>query len=91
VWANYDSLNLFVNMIDHPNITRLIKEWLTNMQEAYILQWWLPLGHRPTLDEAVDGLHTLRSEVPSNLAFDLRNTYPSIGERKLFRVCFSRL
>jgi hypothetical protein len=75
VWANRESLHQFVYKTDHASIMRRRKEWFIPMQEAYMVLWWVPQGHRPTVDEAVERLQLLRQHGPSPKAFTLRHSF----------------
>jgi hypothetical protein len=37
--------------------------------------WWIPTGHIPTVDEAVERLELLREQGPSPSAFGFRDAY----------------
>jgi hypothetical protein len=77
VWANPESLHQFVYKTNHANIMRRRKEWFTPMPQAYMVLWWVPLGHRPTVEEAVERLQQLRQQGPTPEAFTLRHSFSS--------------
>ena len=52
VWADVASLQHYVYETAHVEIMRRRKEWFQVMKEAYTVLWWVPRGHRPSLDEA---------------------------------------
>jgi hypothetical protein len=39
--------------------------------------WWIPEGHIPTLQEAVDKLDLLQKNGASPIVFDFRNKFPA--------------
>jgi hypothetical protein len=47
------------------------------MSEAYMVMWWIPAGHRPSLAEAAERLALLRTQGPSAEAFTFRLLFPA--------------
>jgi hypothetical protein len=39
------------------------------MDERYFVMWWVPAGHRPTVQEAIERLQHLQQHGPSEHAF----------------------
>lgn len=52
VWKDLESLHAYVYKSDHAGIMSRRKEWFHRMQEAYLVLWWVPAGHRPDIAEA---------------------------------------
>lgn len=77
VWRDAESLNRFVYESVHVEIMRRRKEWFEVMQEAYVVLWWVPEGHRPSASEAVERLERLRMHGPTLEAFTLRKPFPA--------------
>lgn len=75
VWKDPESLNHYVYKSAHVEIMRRRKEWFERMQEAYVVLWWVPKGHRPTATEAVARLELLRAHGPTQDAFTLREPF----------------
>ena len=48
VWKDVDSLRLFVFQSEHVEIMRRRREWFEKMDEAFLVLWWVPKGHRPS-------------------------------------------
>ena len=69
VWQNIESLSDYVHKSAHVEILRRKREWFERMKEAYVVLWWVPAGHRPTVQEAIDRLELLRREGPGPRAF----------------------
>jgi hypothetical protein len=46
------------------------------MPEAYLVLWWVPAGHRPTVEEAMARLVQLRQNGPTPEAFNFRQAFP---------------
>ena len=76
VWRDVESLNAYVYQSAHVEIMRRRKEWFERMREAYVVLWWVPKGHRPTVAEAVAKLELLRSHGPTKDAFTFRQAFP---------------
>src|SRR6516225_6166804 len=47
-----------------------------NVNEAILVLWWVPRGHRPSVEEAIARLELLRRKGPHPEAFTFRETYP---------------
>lgn len=75
VWKDIDSLYDYVYRSAHVEIMKRRKEWFERMREAYSVLWWVPTGHRPTLEAAVAKLQVLRTEGPSHDAFTFKKPF----------------
>jgi Domain of unknown function (DUF3291) len=76
VWKDVDSLNRYVYRSAHAEIMRRRQEWFEKMKEAFVVLWWVPAGHRPTIEEAIARLEDLRAHGPSEAAFTFRKAWP---------------
>ena len=76
VWEDADSLSQFVFKSAHVEIMRRRREWFERMVDAYLVLWWVPKGHVPTVDEALAKLARLREHGPSPEAFTFRTAFP---------------
>lgn len=76
VWADLDSLRAFAFASDHAGIMRRRAEWFSRLDEAYVVLWWIPAGHRPTIEEAHERLQRLRRDGPGPQAFGFRHPQP---------------
>jgi hypothetical protein len=45
------------------------------MEEAYVVLWWVPAGHHPSLEEAKERLDLLQTNGPSPQAFTFRTRF----------------
>lgn len=75
VWRDIESLNKYVYESAHVEIMRRRKEWFERMREAYVVLWWVPRGHRPSVTEAIARLELLRAKGPTRDAFTFRNAF----------------
>ena len=76
VWQDADSLRKFVYRSAHADILRRRREWFEKVGEAILVLWWVPRGHRPSVEEAIGRLELLRRKGPHAEAFTFRETYP---------------
>jgi hypothetical protein len=70
---------------EHLEIMRRRKEWFERM-ELYIVLWWVPAGHTPTVPEAIDRLERLRRLGPHSDAFTFRTPFPAPGSGEIAPV-----
>jgi hypothetical protein len=77
VWRDVESLNRYVYTTAHVEIMRRRREWFERMSEAFMVLWWVPKGHRPTIAEALIALELLRHKGPTPKAFTFRQAYPA--------------
>jgi hypothetical protein len=75
VWEDADSLSRFVFKSAHVEIMRRRREWFERMVEAYLVLWWVPAGHVPTVEEALANLARLRERGPTPEAFTFRTAF----------------
>ncbi|MBL8079286.1 MAG: DUF3291 domain-containing protein [Anaerolineales bacterium] len=75
VWRDIKSLNEYVYRSAHTDIMRRRKEWFERMKEAFMVLWWIPAGHQPTIDEALKKLELLRQAGAGPEAFTFRNPF----------------
>lgn len=76
VWTDVDSLRRFVFQSAHVDIMRRRSEWFLKMDEPFLVLWWVPTGHIPTIQEAKEKLELLRRRGPAAEAFTFREAYP---------------
>jgi hypothetical protein len=75
VWTDVATLRAFVYRSGHAAIMSRRREWFEELQEAWLVLWWVPAGHHPTIAEARERLDRLRSAGPTPAAFDLRTAF----------------
>lgn len=75
VWTDLESLSRYVYQSSHVEIMRRRREWFDRMGTAYLVLWWVPAGHRPTVEEALDRLEALRANGPGPSAFNFGHAY----------------
>jgi hypothetical protein len=80
VWQDLAALQTFVFRTAHTDVMRHRREWFERFPEAYVALWWVPVGHRPAVAEAVERLAHLQSHGPSAYAFTFREAYDPWGQ-----------
>ena len=78
VWESVESLKAFVYQGDHLAVFRQRREFFEVSSEAYVVLWWVPDGHIPSLDEAKERLDFLRRHGPSPWAFTFGHVEPAL-------------
>lgn len=81
VWDDVEGLRNFVYQTAHVEILRRKREWFTRMAESYMVLWWVPKGHQPTVAEAAAKLTQLRQHGPSREAFTFGEAYAAPDAR----------
>jgi len=79
VWRDLAALRDYVYSSAHAEIMRRRRQWFERMPEAFLVLWWVPEGHRPTVVEAIGRLERLRASGPTPEAFTFGNTFPAPG------------
>jgi len=72
VWRDLESLRQYVYASAHLEIMRRRREWFERMSEAYLVLWWVPRGHRPSVSEALARLAALPARGPHGEACSYR-------------------
>jgi hypothetical protein len=77
VWESVEALREFTYRSPHLDYMRRRREWFDHVGlEAYLVLWWVPVGHTPTVDEAAERLAHLEKHGSTEHAFILRAPYP---------------
>ena len=69
VWEDLASLETFVWNTVHKQFVDRRHEWFQMLTDMHFVMWWIPAGHRPSLDEALERLDDLRANGDSDAAF----------------------
>jgi hypothetical protein len=77
VWESVEALHDYAYRSAHVEVMRRRREWFSRMTESYMVLWWVPAGHRPTVAEAVARLEALRADGPTPAAFTFRERFPT--------------
>lgn len=77
VWRDVQSLKAYVYASAHMDFVRRRQEWFERVREAMVVLWWVPVGHQPTVQEAVLKLEQLRALGPTQDAFTFGKLFPA--------------
>jgi hypothetical protein len=79
VWEGFSALEAYVYSGRHVEVMKSRRDWFHRM-DFYMVLWWVPVGHIPTVDEAKERLEFLQKNGPSPYAFTFRQKFPFEGE-----------
>ena len=82
VWRDVESLKDYVYRSAHVEIMKRKREWFTRMGNAFLVLWWVPSGHHPTVAEAVARLQLLREQGASPQAFTFARAFAAPDAEK---------
>jgi hypothetical protein len=80
VWESLASLQQFVYRSAHVAPLRDRSRWFEPIDGPILVLWWIPVGHTPTVAEAIDRLSRLKRHGPSADAFTFRKPFPPPNE-----------
>jgi hypothetical protein len=77
VWESPVHLREFVYRSDHIQVMRQRRSWFERFDGVYLALWWVPEGHRPTVDEAKERMAHRQQHGDSPRAFSFAKLYPA--------------
>jgi hypothetical protein len=69
VWESVEALERFVWQTIHKRFYGRRTEWFDKFEGPPFVLWWVPIGHRPSVQGAVERLAHLKQHGPSDHAF----------------------
>lgn len=72
VWESPDALKAFTYNTAHADVMRQRRQWFEPHTAAYLVLWWIPAGHIPTVHEAKARLQYLKTHGESEYAFTFK-------------------
>lgn len=78
VWDSVDALKNFMFRTHHRDFLRRKKEWFHNIPEDSYVLWWVPVGHIPSIDEAIEKLEYLRKNGDTPQAFSFKSNFSEV-------------
>src|SRR5919201_2942426 len=75
VWQSREQLWDFVYRSQHLDFLRRRRDWFQHLLEPFLVLWWVPAGHIPSMAEAIAKLEHLRRWGPSPEAFTFREPF----------------
>ncbi|MGB0658906.1 MAG: DUF3291 domain-containing protein [Mangrovicoccus sp.] len=82
VWEDVKTLEHFVWNTLHRQFYERRQEWFEVLGEMHFCMWWVPIGHQPSLEDALARLEHLRAHGDSDHAFG----WAYLREAELFRT-----
>ena len=79
VWESAEALFEFTYRSEHADMYRRRREWFEAPTEAYLVMWWIPAGHIPTVEEGDERLDYLRAHGSTPHAFTFKQRFPPPG------------
>ena len=76
VWEGVEPLQHYVYHSAHAAVLRDRREWFEKMDERWMVLWWGPAGHRPTMSEGKARLDHLRVHGNADRAFNFKQSFP---------------
>lgn len=75
VWNSLEALKDYVYSGEHLQVLRSKKQWFEKPDAPTLALWWIPAGHRPSIEEAKQALARLREQGPSAEAFSFAKPF----------------
>ena len=75
VWESVEELKHFVYKSFHVELIRDREAWFDKIGAAHQALWWIPEGHIPTIEEAIEKLEYIREHGASEVAFTFGKPY----------------
>jgi len=81
VWETAESLEAFVWNTVHRKFYERRGQWFEVLGKMHLVFWWVPIGHKPSLEEALERLDHLNQNGDTDYAFG----WKGLSEAKLWR------
>ena len=76
VWESVEDLRRYVYETAHVELLRQRHQWFARFEGVYVALWWVPAGHRPSIDEAKQRLAVVAEKGPTPFAFTFKQLFP---------------
>jgi hypothetical protein len=80
VWESVEALFEYTYKSGHVEVMRRRRQWFAPPDGPYLVLWWIPAGHVPTVDEAMARLAHLRAHGPTAHAFTFKQRFAAPGD-----------
>jgi hypothetical protein len=77
IWESIESLRAYAYRSVHVEFLRRRREWFVPLDGPSLVAWWVPAGHRPSVEEAKARLELLAAAGPTADAFTLKSSFPA--------------
>jgi hypothetical protein len=81
VWQTIDDVFAFTYRSAHTEYVRRRGEWFERLKEMFLACWYVPVGHVPTVAEAMERIEYIRKHGPTPYAFTFKQRF-SVEEAK---------
>jgi len=82
VWRTIDDLFAFTYRSAHTEYVRRRGEWFERMKEMFLACWYVPVGHEPTVAEAMERIEYIRRHGPTPYAFTFKQRFSVEGAKE---------
>jgi hypothetical protein len=79
VWESIEALADYVYRSEHTAYLRRRREWFERYATSYLVLWWVPAGHIPSIGEALDRLDQLEATGPTPHSFTFTKRFAPPG------------
>lgn len=76
VWESVEALRDYTYRSEHLKVLARRREWFERLADFHHALWWVPAGHRPGVDEAMDRIALIRDNGEGPAAFTFRAPHP---------------
>ncbi|MFD8691918.1 DUF3291 domain-containing protein [Streptomyces sp. NPDC059651] len=80
VWESVEALRNFTYRSEHLKVLARRREWFERLADFHHALWWVPAGHRPSVDEAMNRIALIRDVGEGPEAFTFRAPHPPPAE-----------
>ena len=84
VWESIDALHAYTYRTAHSEVYAARKRWFVDEKAVVgghaLAMWWVPRGHRPTVEDAKERLAWITAHGPSERGFTFKHRFPSPGQ-----------
>lgn len=77
VWESVEHLHQYTYNAAHAEMLRQKHEWISKFERPHLVLWWIPAGHRPSIDESARRFRILHERGPTSDAFTFKDIFPS--------------
>ena len=79
VWESIEALADYVYRSGHTAYLRRRREWFERYGRSFLVLWWVPAGHQPSIEEALARLDHLEAHGPTADAFTFAKRFAPPG------------
>jgi hypothetical protein len=82
VWETVEALKQYTYRTAHAELLRERHLWFEKLAGVYMVLWWVPAGHIPSVEEAKQRLEHLEAHGPTAYAFTFQRAFAPPGVEK---------